>query len=197
MAADKCGVRGTERHSQEYGSHQATSLASPLPHLASRSPTPNPFARAAFTLVELLVVITIIVILISLLLPAVQAARVAARSDYAGNGCQRNSGTNPGNFPAGPGSYNSGGEGYWDSDWALRRSEGVICYGGSAKMAHIRDGTSNSAASVTIGDEGGPPGVPPGVYLVRITHPHGRDFRPVQHGDHAGPGGRGGCQGGF
>jgi prepilin-type N-terminal cleavage/methylation domain-containing protein len=41
--------------------------------------------RAAFTLVELLVVITIIAILIALLLPAVQAAREAARRSQCSN----------------------------------------------------------------------------------------------------------------
>ena len=39
--------------------------------------------RAAFTLVELLVVVTIIGILVGLLLPAVQAAREAARRSSA------------------------------------------------------------------------------------------------------------------
>src|SRR5687767_1534855 len=68
-------------------------------------------SRLGFTLVELLVVIAIIGVLVALLLPAVQAAREAARRSQCGNQLKQialgvlNFESAKGHFPAGAG-YN-------------------------------------------------------------------------------------------
>ncbi len=83
------------------------------------------YAKSAFTLVELLVVITIIGILIALLLPAVQAAREAARRAQCSNNLKQmglglhsyHAANNV--FPSGSRSHVMANQWVWGHSWAV------------------------------------------------------------------------------
>jgi prepilin-type N-terminal cleavage/methylation domain-containing protein len=105
----------------------------------------QPLPRRAFTLVELLVVIAIIGVLVALLLPAVQAAREAARRSQCGNNLKQiglavlNHDAAKGRFPAGSTAAGTGIESVNSSQWSVE----LLPYAEQASVYALWDRTQD------------------------------------------------------
>lgn len=114
----------------------------------------QPRSRRAFTLVELLVVIAIIGVLVALLLPAVQAAREAARRSQCGSNLKQiglavlNHDSAKGRFPAGSTAANSNIEAINSSQWSVD----LLPYAEQAQLFALWDKTKdfNSLTNKTL-----------------------------------------------
>ncbi len=123
-----------------------------LPNKIPNPKSTNPKSFHGFTLVELLVVITIIGILISLLLPAVQAAREAARRLQCSNNLKQ-IGLALLNYEAARGAFPPGGapsaKGLFGTSWMI----GILPYVEQENVYNQLDFTGDSSKS-TYGSTG-------------------------------------------
>ena len=120
-------------------------------------------SRSAFTLVELLVVIAIIGILVALLLPAIQAAREAARRSQCTNNvkqialsCANFESANRYLPPGGPTCVDTPDNGKAMPSWWVSGSQhGAMCYGPNWALqlfAYIEEGSLAALAKQALED---------------------------------------------